>query len=150
MIKKPAFRYSYRIIFGLIAWFALAGHFNQIVLQRSADTSFLHSIVSYFSYFTIQSNWLVALWWGAAVMIRGPADHAAILKPKVKGAFTVYISVTMIAYAVLLANSWMPHGFDLALSTITHYITPLAFILDWVFCTFHFSFYLPFQLLNFL
>ena len=133
MTTNPAIKRTYRIIFVLLTWFALAGHFSQIVLQRAEDTNILRALVNYFSYFTIQSNWLVALWWSTAIVTRDQSDATAILKPKVKGAFTVYISVTMIAYAVLLANSWTPGGLDLILSTITHYITPLAFILDWVF-----------------
>jgi hypothetical protein len=38
----------------------------------------------------------------------------------------------MIAFAVLLADVYSPQGLDLTLSTITHYIIPVAFILDWV------------------
>ena len=130
--KNAAFKKAFRIIFALVAWFALAGHFNQIVLQRGAETSLAGALVSYFSYFTIQSNLLVAIWWSAALFSQGREPEPAFLRPKIKGALTAYISVTLIAFAILLSRTYSPSGLDLVLSNITHYITPLAFILDWV------------------
>jgi hypothetical protein len=50
-----------------------------------------------------------------------------------QGAITVYISVTFIVYAILLDKLWTPEGIDLWLTTISHYVTPLAFIIDWAF-----------------
>lgn len=132
MIKNPAFKQIFRIIFALVAWFALAGHFNQIVLQRGAETSFAGALVNYFSYFTIQSNLLVAVWWSATLFTQHREPAPAFRRPKVKGALTAYISVTLIAFATLLSSTYSPSGLDLVLSNITHYITPLAFILDWV------------------
>jgi len=132
MTRNAGFKHIFRILFVLVAWFGLAGHFNQIVLQRSADTALLRAVVSYFSYFTIQSNWLAALWWSIAIFSQGLEPAPVILRPKVKGALTVYISVTLIAFAVLLSKTYSPQGIDLVISNITHYITPLAFIFDWV------------------
>jgi len=130
--KNEAFKRIFRIIFALVAWFALAGHFNQIVLQRGAETSLAGALVSYFSYFTIQSNIMVAVWWSAALFFQDREPVPAFLRPKIKGALTAYISVTLIAFAILLSRTYSPRGMDLVLSNITHYITPLAFILDWV------------------
>jgi hypothetical protein len=129
---KANFKRIYRIIFVLIAWFGVIGHFIQIVVNRSPESSFLGSTINYFSFFTIQSNWLVAVWWTAAVFAGSKAPERFFLSPKVRGALTAYITVTFSVYAVLLANMWEPSGFDLLFATITHYITPLAFILDWL------------------
>jgi hypothetical protein len=122
----------YRIIFVLIAWFGVIGHFIQMVVNRSPESTFLGSTINYFSFFTIQSNWLVAAWWTAAIFTRGKAKKHFFLSSKVRGALTAYITITFSVYAVLLADMWQPTGFALVYATITHYVTPLAFILDWL------------------
>jgi len=121
-IKLP-----YRILFLLIALFALIWYFFQMVVFRAYGITFANGFLNYISYFTIQSNWLVAFWWSIAIL----KPKSPILQPKIKGAFTTYITVTLAGYAALLASTWNPQGVDLLLSSITHYVTPLAFILDW-------------------
>ena len=53
-----------------------------------------------------------------------------ILRPVVKGAFTVYITVTFIIFATLLQSLVDPQGIDFYVNAITHYVTPIAFIVD--------------------
>ncbi|MBN2044291.1 MAG: Pr6Pr family membrane protein [Anaerolineales bacterium] len=132
MNTKATFKNLYRIIFAVIAWYALGGHFFQIVVHRSPEWSALGATINYFSYFTIQSNWLVALWWTLAIFGGNSPRQSFFLSPRLKGALTVYITVTFAVYALLLADTWEPTGFDWLFANITHYITPLAFILDWL------------------
>ncbi|MFN2143860.1 MAG: Pr6Pr family membrane protein [Anaerolineales bacterium] len=132
MNTKINLKWVYRVFFMLIAWYALFGHFVQIVVHRAPEATFLGALINYFSYFTIQSNWLVALWWVFAIFASRNANLQWFLSPKVKGALTVYITVTFSVYAVLLSSLYQPTGFDWLIVTITHYVTPLAFILDWI------------------
>jgi len=129
---KVNLKWVYRVFFVLIAWYALVGHFFQIVVNRSPESTFVGTTINYLSFFTIQSNWLVAVWWTLAILSGGSAAQRWFLNPKVKGALTAYITVTFIVYAVMLAKMWEPTGFDWLFATITHYVTPLAFILDWL------------------
>ena len=132
MNAKVNLKWVYRVFFVLIAWYALIGHFFQIVVHRAPEATFIRALINYFSYFTIQSNWLVALWWVFAIFALKNAAQRWFLNPKVKGALTVYITVTFGVYAVLLSSLYQPSGFDWLIVTITHYVTPLAFILDWI------------------
>lgn len=132
MTTKANFKKIYRIIFVLIALYGVLGHYIQIVIDRAPESTFLGATIDYFSYFTIQSNWLVVVWWIVAIFSVASTTQRWFLSPRVKGALTAYITVTFLVYAVVLDKMFDPAGFNLAYVNISHYITPLAFILDWL------------------
>jgi hypothetical protein len=132
MRTDPRVSLIYRAVFALLAWFALTGYFNQMVLVRAGGGTFAAGLVSFLSYFTIQTNLLVAVWWTVAVLPGSSMIKEWAARPVIRGALTVYISITFIAYAVLLANTWDPQGWAWVRSIITHYLVPLAFVLDWL------------------
>jgi hypothetical protein len=129
---KVNWKWVYRVFFTLIAWYGVIGHYFQIVVDRAPGVTFIGATIDYFSYFTIQSNWLVAIWWTLAIFSANSSVQRWFLSPKVKGALTAYITVTFAVYAVLLANMWQPTGYAWLYANITHYVTPLAFIGDWL------------------
>lgn len=106
-------------------------YFLKFTIFREPGTTFGSGLLSYFSYFTIESNLLVAIWWAAAFINKEDKLTLWLLQPKVKGAFTAYITATLLGFAVLLSPTYAPGGVDLFLSNVTHYVVPLAFILDW-------------------
>lgn len=132
MRTDPRIFLIYRAVFALVGWFALAGYFYQMVVVRPAGGTAAAGLVNFLSYFTIQTNVLVALWWTLAVLPGSGRIQEWASRPVVRGALTVYISITFIAYAVLLANTWNPQGWEWVRSTTTHYVIPLAFVLDWL------------------
>lgn len=125
--KKSTFALLYRVVLMLTAWFGVLG----FLIQRIVNGGGLTSIINLLSTFTIQSNILVAVWLTAAVRSRRKAKTDWLLRPKTRGAITVYITVTMTLYAVLLASLWQPTGLSAVLNVVTHYLVPAAFILDW-------------------
>jgi len=74
----------------------------------------------------------VVIWFTVAVFYWKREKEHLLLKPKIKGAFTLYITATFVIYAVLLNGLWKPEGMNLYVSIITHYIIPVAFIIDWI------------------
>lgn len=132
MEKKINSILVYRIIFTIIGWFGLIGSLTLKITHRPPEWSILRSIWSFLSYYTIQTNIIVIIWFTVAVFYWKRGKENPLLKPKIKGAFTLYITATFLIYAVLLNGLWSPKGMDLFLSIITHYITPVAIILDWI------------------
>ncbi|RZL78329.1 MAG: hypothetical protein EOP32_22115 [Rhodococcus sp. (in: high G+C Gram-positive bacteria)] len=105
-------------VYGLIAlvW---------IPLRDVGNGSF--SLANYFSYFTIESNVLavVVLLIGA---VRNPQSRGWQL---FRGATTLYMVITGIVYAVLLANVDMMLQ-DAWINTALHRLLPLFLLVDWV------------------
>ena len=126
------FALVYRLVFALVALLGVGGHLVQKLTNCPPEWSIPRCILDYLSYYTIQTNMLVLIWLTVAILYWKRESDNPILRPKVKGAFTLYISTTFIIYAVLLAGLWEPEGADRYLSIISHYITPIAFIIDWL------------------
>ncbi|WP_280228242.1 Pr6Pr family membrane protein [Nocardia cyriacigeorgica] len=96
-----------------------------IPLRNLGDSGF--SIANYFSYFTIQSNVL-----GVVVLLVGalldPADRRW---QAIRGASTLYLLITGVVYAVLLANIDVMLT-DRWINDVLHRLLPLVMVLDWV------------------
>ncbi|MFI9720747.1 Pr6Pr family membrane protein [Streptomyces sp. NPDC052396] len=116
----------------LVALAALTG----IVL----DTADSHDLGRLFSYFTIQSNIMVAAvfaWSAHRAWTARPA-----LSPRITGGALLYICITGLVFHFVLSNS--SSGFSMsgertplesAASQLLHTVTPLAAALDWLLLT---------------
>ena len=132
MIRTPKFARLYRTIFALIGWSAMFILWYSAAVNRPAGSSALAAAASTFRYFTVQSNLFVLIWLLVAVLYWDRAREHPILRPLVKGAFTVYITVTFVIFATLLQSLVDPQGIDFYVNAITHFVTPIAFIVDWI------------------
>ncbi len=128
----PNFQLVYRVVCALCSWFGVIGQLVNAALNGPAEWSLVGRLVSIASYFTIQTNLLVALWFTVAVMDWKRESSHPVLQSKVKGALTVYITVTGVIYTLLLRNIWEPQGITLVLTTINHDIVPIVFVIDWL------------------
>ncbi|MGW5981689.1 Pr6Pr family membrane protein [Bacillus mycoides] len=116
----------YRLLLSLLAFSALITQF----VTRAQVKPF--NPVNFFSFFTIESNILVAvilLFSSLGTALFGRSEQFGVLR----GAATVYILTTGLIYFLLL------RGLEESLqtpipwvNTVLHYIMPLAMILDWV------------------
>lgn len=110
-----------RIAFGVLTIVALAW----IPIRNLDVASF--SATNYFSYFTIQSNVL-----GVIVLLvgglRDPQSHRWQL---FRGATTLYLVITGIVYAVLLANIDVMLT-DKWVNTVLHRLMPIVLLVDWL------------------
>lgn len=110
----------YRLGFGVLGAVALLW----IPLRNIDSATF--SLTNYLSYFTIESNIL-----GVAVLLVGglfaPQSRAWQL---VRGAVTLYMLITMVVYAVLLANIDVMLN-DKWINDVMHRYLPLVLVLDW-------------------
>ena len=108
---------------------------NLFIRQRRFDSESL-------IYYTNLSNLLCVLYFAPlvarmAIRMRDEANGAVTLLPRLKGAFTLMMAVTILVYHFLLAGGKAP-AFDgtqfqrwLA-NTLLHYAAPAMVILDWI------------------
>lgn len=110
-----------RLAFAVLGIAALAW----IPLRNIGEPAF--SVANYFSYFTILSNVLAVVVLGVGA-IRDPQGARWQL---VRGAATVYMVITGIIYAILLANVDVMLQ-DRWINDVLHRILPLVLLVDWV------------------
>lgn len=84
-----------------------------------------------FSYYTTQTNLIVAVWVTIAVVYHKNDEKPFILSPSIHGAITGYISITFIIFALLLSAYYQPTGIEAFTNISMHYIIPIMFIIDW-------------------
>ena len=115
----------YRLIFCILEWTSL------IIMIVMTFISFNGSL---YSTFTFQSNLLVALWLTITLIFYKRDDKPKLLNPGVRGAITLYITVTFLVYAFILAPSSdsPPQGINLFTTLMVHYLIPIAMIIDWL------------------
>ncbi len=87
-------------------------------------------LVSYFSYFSIETNLLVAIVL-TIFCLRPQAEHF-LTGPSVKSALVVYIIVVGVVYAVLLRKLWHPQGLQLLADIALHDVVPLLYPFYWL------------------
>ncbi|GAA4300600.1 hypothetical protein GCM10023163_22670 [Aestuariibaculum suncheonense] len=90
--------------------------------MSSAET-----IVRFFSYFTILTNTMVALFFTAKTLKVEKVDYHTWLTP-----IAVYITVVCVVYQVLLRPVWSPEGFQIVIDELLHSIIPVLTVLYWL------------------
>jgi len=72
------------------------------------------------------------VWFSLAIIWHNKPEKLEKLMGNVKGAFTLYITVTFLVFAVVLAPLYHPTGLAAFSNIVLHYITPIAFIVDFL------------------
>jgi hypothetical protein len=90
------------------------------------------SVITYLSFFTVQSNLIAAvvlLWNG----IRPARGEPTLARDLVRGAAVLYLAITGVVYALLLsAYNAQVEGALLWINLLHHYIAPLVVFIDWL------------------
>ncbi|WP_194814364.1 Pr6Pr family membrane protein [Nocardia sp. XZ_19_385] len=110
-----------RIAFGVLSLVALAW----IPLRNLGNDTF--SAANYFSYFTIQSNIFAMV----VLLIGGLRDPRSHRWQVIRGAATLYMVITGIVYAVLLANIDVMLT-DKWINVVEHRVMPIVLLVDWL------------------
>ncbi|SNY00849.1 MULTISPECIES: Pr6Pr family membrane protein [unclassified Pseudomonas] len=118
-----------------LGWAGLSIQLYLIFLARlSVDASLLGGLVSFFSYFTVLTNTLVATVLTCAVTRRESAAQRWFLQPWVSSGVAVSIAVVGLAYSILLRHLWHPQGWQFVADELLHDVMPLLFLGYWWFC----------------
>jgi hypothetical protein len=115
------------LIFAMVAW-------NAVILQyylmlEGSDQSFVESTVRFFSFFTILTNSLVAVYFTAQVI--SSSQHSFWRKPGLLTAITVYIFVVGLVYQIVLRPLWNPEGLAKLVDELLHSINPILVLIYW-------------------
>ncbi|WBW96759.1 Pr6Pr family membrane protein [Oceanirhabdus sp. W0125-5] len=136
-MKKEKSIVIFRSLFLLIGWFSVIGSITlKIMKWYSQGEGAIMGLLDSLSHYTIQTNILVLAWLTLAVIGNLRKGESKVVNTVYKSGITLYISFTFIIYALILQQLWAPTGIHRVLAVITHYVTPIVFILDWFFCEF--------------
>ena len=99
----------------------------------NALDGFLRGLYAY-RYYTMQTNLFVAIWLTLAIILHFKPEKLVKIKGIVKGGLTIYIFITFVVYATMLASLYTPETIlDQYTIVMTHYVIPIAFLIDWLF-----------------
>ena len=116
----------------VLGWAGLGIQLYLIFFARlSVGASLLGGLVSFFSYFTVITNTLVAVVLTCAVTDRESAARRWFLQPWVSSGITVSIAVVGLAYSILLRHLWHPQGWQFIADELLHDVMPLLFLAYW-------------------
>ncbi|WP_085647225.1 MULTISPECIES: Pr6Pr family membrane protein [unclassified Pseudomonas] len=119
----------------VLGWAGLGIQLYLIFFARlSVGASLLGGLVSFFSYFTVITNTLVAVVLTCAVTDRESTARRWFLQPWVSSGITVSIAVVGLAYSILLRHLWHPQGWQFIADELLHDVMPLLFLAYWWLC----------------
>ncbi|MCP1497749.1 MFS family permease [Pseudomonas migulae] len=119
----------------VLGWAGLAIQLYLILYSRwTLEASLLGGLVSFFSYFTVLTNTLVATVLTCELTSRESAARRWFLQPWVSGGIAVSIAVVGLVYSVLLRHLWHPEGWQWLADELMHDVMPLLFLAWWFCC----------------
>jgi hypothetical protein len=119
----------------VLGWTALSIQMYLTLYYRwSSGGSLLGGLMSYFSYFTVLTNMLVAVVLTCAATRRESAARRWFLQPWVSSGVAVSIVLVSVAYNLLLRHLFRPEGLQFIADELLHDVMPLLFLAYWWFC----------------
>ncbi|WP_405381943.1 Pr6Pr family membrane protein [Maribacter sp. LLG6340-A2] len=119
-------------IFGLcISWFAVVSQFILMIQNRQADI--FETVVRFFSFFTILTNTIVALFFTAKVLKKKQFLLKLLVKDGTITAITAFILIVGLVYQLVLRSIWEPTGLQFLIDELLHTFIPLYMLGYWFF-----------------
>jgi hypothetical protein len=119
----------------VLGWAGLSIQLYLIFYSRwTLAASLLGGLLSFFSYFTVLTNTLVATVLTCEWTSRESAARRWFLQPWVSSGIAVSIAVVGLAYSLLLRHLWHPEGWQFLADELMHDVMPLLFLVYWGFC----------------
>lgn len=98
----------------------------------SRQLPLFESVVRFFSYFTILTNLIVAIFFSMQMLKKNQTNHFFLLS-ETSLSVTVYILVVGLIYQFILSKLYHPQGLNLLADNIIHGFTPIATLIFWLF-----------------
>jgi hypothetical protein len=118
------------IIGCVLGWFAIVGQFILMIQNRQADV--VETVVRFFSFFTILTNILVALYFSSRITKHGKVSLQIAVHKSALTALTTFILVVGLVYQIVLRNTWVPTGFQLIIDELLHSVIPVFVLIYWI------------------
>lgn len=119
-------RKTLSLLFGGIALFAVVAQYYLMVENRTVPVA--EATIRFFSYFTILTNTLVAVYFIAQVLRSGnklPGRSGTLT------ALTTYITIVGLVYQIVLRQLWEPQGLQMVVDELLHSCVPVLVIIFW-------------------
>jgi hypothetical protein len=118
------------VIGAAMGWLAVITQLYLMISNRVV--SIPETILRFFSFFTIDTNILVALCF-TFIFLRGNSGLSRFFtKATTITAITIYITIVGIVYNVILRSIWQPEGLQKVIDELLHSVIPALFILFWL------------------
>lgn len=134
MEKQPAKSEQIFLAAGVvIVWFSVIAQLYLAIENRTVPV--MEALIRYFSYFTIQTNILVATCF--TVLLLKPSSNwwKFFSDNLVRSAICTYITFVGVTYNILLRQLWQPTGLQKLVDELLHSVIPVIFILYWLIYT---------------
>jgi len=113
----------------IIGWFALVTQFY--INMTSGISGIRELMVRYFSYFTIQTNILVAVCF-TTLLLKPQSNWGRFFsRQQTLSAITVYIVIVGLIYNTILRFLWEPEGLQKIVDELLHSVIPLLVLFYW-------------------
>ncbi|WP_408002966.1 Pr6Pr family membrane protein [Pseudomonas reinekei] len=128
-------RRRFVVVAAILGWAGLSIQMYLIFHSRwTLGASLLGGLMSFFSYFTVLSNTLVATVLTCEMTSRESAARRWFLQPWVSSGIAVSIVVVGLAYSLLLRHLWHPEGWQWLADELLHDVMPVLFLVYWFCC----------------
>ena len=117
-------------IIAIVGWFAVVLQLYLIIINRVVSLS--ETIVRFFSFFTIQTNILVAVCFTFLWLKPKSKWGLFFSKPKKTTAITLYITIVGLVYNAILRFLWAPTGSQKLVDELLHLVIPILVLLYWI------------------
>ena len=132
---QPAAQRVCLAVAAVLGWAGLGIQLYLILYTRwSIEASLLGGLVSFFSYFTVLTNTLVATVLTSELAARDSALRRWLLQPWVRSGVAVSIAIVGLAYSLLLRHLWDPEGWQWLADELLHDVMPLLYLAYWWLC----------------
>ncbi len=132
-MQSSKLKHIYLALIAILGWFALALQFYLIINNRVV--SIPETIVRYFSFFTVLTNLIVALYCSFILLKPDSRLGRFFSKSGVGTAIGLYITVVGIVYNMILRYLWKPTGLQLIADELLHLVIPILFLFYWLLFT---------------
>ncbi|WBV60508.1 Pr6Pr family membrane protein [Chryseobacterium camelliae] len=112
------------LLFALIGWFAIITQYD--LMLKNTQVSFEKTIIRFFSFFTILTNIIVAVYFTLQTV-----NSSKIKKPGILTAITVYILIVGLIYQIILRSTWNPTGLQKIVDELLHTVIPVLVLIYW-------------------
>jgi hypothetical protein len=118
------------LIGALIGWFAIIAQFYLMMTNKVVSVP--ETILRFFSFFTIDTNILIAVCFSFIFLRSDSGVGRFFRKATTITAITIYITIVGIVYNVILRSTWQPAGLQKIVDELLHVAIPVLFILFWL------------------
>ena len=121
----------YAAVGALLGWFALALQLYLMLVQSPAGAAMVGTVITFFSFFTILTNLLVAVVFTAVGLSQGRMG-GFFRRPSVQAGTAAYIAIVGIIYQLLLRQLWNPQGAQWFADILLHTVMPVGYVVYWL------------------